>query len=91
MFLKIKIVYNQFFCISVEIEQLLESQEIDFVSLLPENLDYLWNENDESKSTMNIFGNSGSGSGGYSDYIFLKAAEELFKQKINKLNYKTLK
>lgn len=38
-----------------------------------------------------IFAHEGSGSGGYSDYIFRYAAKELFGDEISKLEYKVLR
>jgi len=70
---------------SLEIQDLLNEQGVDITTLEETNLDSL-----TDASTI-IETNSGSGSGGYSDHVFRKAAQQIHEQSVENIQYTTLK
>jgi len=70
---------------SLEIQDLLTESEVDILTLDETELDSLVG------SAPLIETNSGSGSGGYSDHVFRKAAQEIHNQSVHNIQYTTLK
>lgn len=74
----------------VEIEQMLEKDDLCLDNIESAKFDQPWlKENTQIEPC--IYGHVGSGSGGYSDFIYKFAAEELFGIKVEKLEYKNLR
>lgn len=70
---------------SLEIQDLLNEQGVDITTLEETNLDSL------TDAPTIIETNSGSGSGGYSDHVFRKAAQQIHEQSVENIQYTTLK
>uniref|UniRef100_U5EZ89 Putative nuclear architecture related protein n=1 Tax=Corethrella appendiculata TaxID=1370023 RepID=U5EZ89_9DIPT len=74
---------------SIEIEQMLDNEKIQSLSEVEKStFDWPW---DTEKPKTFIWAHEYSGSGGYSDYIFKYAANQLFNIEVNELNYKILR
>jgi len=73
---------------SLEIQDLLNDKKADLKALDEMELDTVLDSSDNISS---IQANSGSGSGGYSDHVFRKAAHEIHQQNVEKIQYTTLK
>jgi len=72
---------------SLEIQELIENEKVDMEALAGTPLDCL-----EEGERLQITANTGSGSGGYSDHVFRKAASQIFQQQTTSpLLYKTLR
>lgn len=78
--------------ISVELEQMLSDDGVQFTDLSPVEyshpFDPLQPENEKHKS---LFAHEGSGSGGYCQHVFKHAAKELFGDEDVKSEYKMLR
>ena len=73
---------------SVEVEQMFEEKGIDFLELMPQELDTEFSVLSENEEIMN---HAGSGSGGYLEHVFRHAANVLFDESMGDLTYKTLR
>ncbi|CAK1552643.1 unnamed protein product [Leptosia nina] len=72
---------------AIELEQMLSNEEKSLADLECANLDWPWEASDES----GVWGHAGSGSGGYSDGVFMHAAEQLFGVTNPSMEYKNLR
>jgi len=74
---------------SLEIQELIDGGNTTLDTLTNTNLDSIV----PSSSANNVLRNSGSGSGGYSDLVFLEAAKQVYKRTVEptSLTYKTIK
>ncbi|CAG9854505.1 unnamed protein product [Phyllotreta striolata] len=75
---------------AIELEQMLSREGIELNSLDNGTFHQPWVSND-SEVSPDLAGNSGSGSGGYSDQIFKYAARELFGRDNVNLEYKSIR
>lgn len=74
---------------SIEIEQMLESTDSQPLKSYEQlDLDWPWCT---EKPKINVWAHETSGSGGYSDHIFVHAAKELFGIEQNEIHYKNLR
>jgi len=71
---------------SLEIQELIEGESVDFNSLTTTRLDSF-----TSQAQSRLIANTGSGSGGYSDHVFASAASRLFGEDLSTISYKTVK
>lgn len=58
-------------------------------SFTPQDFDWPWSH--EKSSSISMWGHENSGSGGYSDHIFKYATQELFGERIENVEYKSLR
>ncbi|CAF4843795.1 unnamed protein product [Pieris macdunnoughi] len=72
---------------AIELEQMLSSDDKSLSDIMDGELDWPWDESDAK----GIKGHIGSGSGGYSDAVFLHAADQLFGATDPPLEYKNLR
>jgi len=75
--------------VSVELEQLLQSEGHSLAMMDSVPLDFPWSKTQPSSLTLES--HQGSGSGGYADLIFIHAAKELFGNSHPELHYKSLR
>ncbi|PSN44495.1 putative cytosolic Fe-S cluster assembly factor [Blattella germanica] len=80
---------EDFFSEQFQLEQLMQSEgkRLDSMDSVP--LDFPWSKTQTFASSLS--GHRGSGSGGYSDLVFLHAARELFGNSSPELQYKALR
>ena len=71
---------------TIEVEQMLTEDNIDMQDMPNSPLDFLQGE---SNGTIKV--NYGSGSGGFTENIFVHAVKELFGEEVTEVQYKTLK
>lgn len=71
---------------TIEVEQMLSEDELDLAELKSSPLDSYFGNGGQ-----NIKTNHGSGSGGFTENLFVGVAKELFGEEVKDLEYKTLK
>jgi len=71
---------------TIEVEQMLTEDQIELSKLSESHLDNLTEKSDGVLKT-----NHGSGSGGFTENLFISTVEELFGERPHSLQYKTLK
>ena len=71
---------------TIEVEQMLTEDNIDMQDMTNTPLDFL-----QGESNVTIKANYGSGSGGFTENIFVHAVKELFGEEVKEIQYKTLK
>lgn len=76
---------------AIELQQMLETANISLKNLETSTFSRPWLPESENHSNAFLQSHIGSGSGGYSDYIFKAAAKELFGMTYDKLEYKALR
>ncbi|KAJ8960017.1 hypothetical protein NQ318_009453 [Aromia moschata] len=76
---------------AIELEQMLEKDGISLDSLDNSTISQPWFVKGNNEISPFLTKHVGSGSGGYADYIFKYAAEELFGEDIENLEYKSLR
>lgn len=75
---------------AIELQQMLQAENISLESLENSMFSLPWTTNNENVTAIPKR-HIGSGSGGYSDYIFKTAAKELFGISIDNIEYKALR
>lgn len=80
---------------SLELEQMLISQNLSLSDVPPANIDFPWQESVGTSAQIfyagKLMGHQGTGSGGYADYIMACAAQELFGANDVQLTFKVLR
>lgn len=76
---------------AVEIEQMLTEQNVDLASISEFPLDNISLDENRDNSDPKLYRNIGSGSGGYSESVFIHAAKEIFGENISEVQYTTVK
>nr|XP_022918368.1 probable cytosolic Fe-S cluster assembly factor CPIJ010948 [Onthophagus taurus] len=75
---------------AIELEQMIEKSGINFRELTPSSFSQPWLKEDGDYFPC-LKAHQGSGSGGYSDYLFMTAAKELFGVDVTEIKYKNLR
>ncbi|KAJ1530517.1 hypothetical protein ONE63_005410 [Megalurothrips usitatus] len=80
---------------SIELEQMLMSQNLSLSDIPPAEVDFPWLEGSSSTEPCSYKGtlvrHRGTGSGGYADHVMAVAAYELFGESSAQLNFKVLR
>ena len=72
---------------SLEVEQMLEENGVDFSEQLLQELDSMFSVSENNE----VLSHSGGGSGGYLEHVFRYATKALYNETIEGLTYKTLR
>ncbi|KAL1494828.1 hypothetical protein ABEB36_010356 [Hypothenemus hampei] len=76
---------------AIELEQMFKTANISLELLENSTFSRPWLADEDNGESPRLHSHIGSGSGGYSDYIFIKSAKELFGISCDQIEYKPLR